>query len=125
MKKSKGSEDNNAVIDEDKQEKDKVANEESPPDTAGDDSDAKDESLTWDVTKAQACVEQLLDLFPDMTLEKARSLLELVCDDPTSTIRKCYRCPRRTRRLRRSSMTPSMQKPKTLVVTRWTISSPS
>ena len=81
MKKSKGSEDNNAVIDEDKQDKDKVANEESPPDTAGDDSDAKDESLTWDVTKAQACVEQLLDLFPDMTLEKARSLLELVCDD--------------------------------------------
>ena len=81
MKKSKGSEDNEAVIDEDKQDKDKVANEESPPDTAGDDSDAKDESLTWDVTKAQACVEQLLDLFPDMTLEKARSLLELVCDD--------------------------------------------
>ena len=81
MKKSKGSEDNEAVMDEDKQDKDKVANEESPPDTAGDDSDAKDESLTWDVTKAQACVEQLLDLFPDMTLEKARSLLELVCDD--------------------------------------------
>jgi hypothetical protein len=61
--------------------KDKVANEENPPDVAGDDSDAKDESLMWDVTKAQACVERLLQLFPKMTLDKARSLLEVVCGD--------------------------------------------
>jgi hypothetical protein len=64
--------------------------------------------MAWDVTKAQACVEQLLKLFPKLTLDKARSLLELVCDDFID-----------------DSETPSMQKPKTLVVTRWTIPSPS
>jgi hypothetical protein len=48
---------------------------------AGDDTDAKDESLMWDVTKAQACVERLLQLFPKMTPDKARSLLEVVCGD--------------------------------------------
>jgi hypothetical protein len=37
--------------------------------------------MVWDVTKAQVCVEQLLKLSPYMTLDKARSLLELVCGD--------------------------------------------
>jgi hypothetical protein len=80
MKSSEGSEAKKAVNDEGKQDKDKerVAHEENPP---GDNSYAKDGSMVWDVTKAQACVEQLLKLFPKLALDKARSLLELACDD--------------------------------------------
>ena len=68
-------------MDEEKQDKEKAAHEEDFPDASGDGSGAKDGSMEWDVTNAKACVGQLLKLFPDMALEKARSLLELVCDD--------------------------------------------
>jgi hypothetical protein len=81
MKESEGLEAKKAVMDEEKQDKDKVAHEGNSPGASGGGSGAKDGSMVWDVTKAQACVEQLLKLFPDMALDKARSLLELVCDD--------------------------------------------
>jgi hypothetical protein len=82
MKSSEGPEaKKKAVNDEGKQDKDKVSHEENPPGASGDNSYAKDGSMVWDVTKAQACVEQLLKLFPKLALDKARSLLELACDD--------------------------------------------
>jgi hypothetical protein len=81
MKSSEGPEAKKTGNDEEKQDKDKVAHDGKPPDASGDDPYAKDGSMVWDVTKAQVCVEQLLKLFPNMALDKARSLLELVCDD--------------------------------------------
>jgi hypothetical protein len=81
MKSSEGSEAKKAVNDEGKQDKDRAAHEEKKTDASGDDSYAKDGSMVWDVTKAQAYVEQLLKLFPKLALDKARSLLELVCGD--------------------------------------------
>jgi hypothetical protein len=77
MKASEGTKVNEAVMDEVEQDKDKVALGEDPPDASGGGSGAKDGSMEWDVTNAEVCVEQLLELFPDMALEKARSLLEL------------------------------------------------
>ena len=81
MKSSEGPEAKKTGNDEGKQDKDKVAHDGKTPDASGDDPYAKDGSMVWDVTKAQVCVEQLLKLFPNMALDKARSLLELVCDD--------------------------------------------
>jgi hypothetical protein len=81
MKSSEGSKAKKAVNDEEKQDKDTVAHDEKKNDAPGDDSYAKDGSMVWDVTQAQVCLEQLLKLFPNMTLDKARFLLELVCDD--------------------------------------------
>jgi hypothetical protein len=81
MKKSEVSEVKEAVMDGDKQDKESVALEEDSTDTSGDGSGAKDGSMDWDVANAKVCVGRLLELLPDMALEKARSLLELVCND--------------------------------------------
>jgi hypothetical protein len=57
-----------------------VTHDKNLPGASGGDSYAKDGGVVWDaVTKAQVCVEQLLKLFSNMALDKARSLLELVC----------------------------------------------
>ena len=51
------------------------AHDENRPSSSGDDSGEKDGNMTWDVTKVKESVEQVLKMFPDMALDKARSLL--------------------------------------------------
>jgi hypothetical protein len=59
----------------------RLPDEEKTPQPSGGDSGKKDESVSWDVTNAKGAVNQVLRLFPDMTRDKTRTLLEMVCDD--------------------------------------------
>jgi hypothetical protein len=76
MKTSEVTKDENAVTSEGKQEhNDASLNEVKTPDLSGEGSDIADGSMSWDMTKTQEPVDQ--KLFPNMTSDKARTLLEI------------------------------------------------
>jgi hypothetical protein len=65
-----------------KQGDDASLNEVETPDLSGESSDIADGSISWDMTKTQEPVDQvLLEVYPSMTSDKARTLLEMAYGD--------------------------------------------
>jgi hypothetical protein len=89
MKASEGTKDENAVTGEVKQDNDASLNEVGTPDLPGEGSDIANESMSWDMTKTQESVDQVLKVYPNKTSDKARTLLEMVYDDLVDDSETC------------------------------------